>query len=233
MTHNDTIITTEALNEERNLPDFLNRIPDGYDVLFTDDGSSDGTAAIARSYPNVRVINHAMNLGQGVAFATGMKAAISLGYRYMVHLDADGQHRPEDIPRFVESLRAGEGDIVVGSRILGQMNKTTVLRKSFLPVLAEVINKITGLSMTDPMCGYRAYDLEVFAKHLDIFSTYHNPQHNAVEMFIRIARRGVRVHEIPVVVDARSTGKSYKGELKYGWNVMMAIIKTSLEEKGK
>ena len=226
---NETVITSEALNEERNICHVLDRMPAGYNLLLTDDGSTDSTVELARQYPFVRVIRHPVNLGQGLAFVTGLRAAIQLGYRYMIHLDSDGQHRPEDIPKFDEALRAGQGDIIVGSRILGEMNKTTVLRKRFLPVLAEIVNMITKYGMTDPMCGFRGYNLDSMRPHLDIFSSYHNPQHNAIEMFIRSSRRSLRVHEIPITVDARISGLSYKGELRYGWNVLMAILKTYLE----
>lgn len=226
---NDIVITSEALNEAENIGLVFERVPKGYGVILVDDGSTDNTASIGRVYPFVKVISHAVNLGQGVAFVTGLKAAIDLGYRYMIHMDSDGQHKPEDIPRFEEALRAGGGDIVVGSRILGQMNKTTFLRRSFLPVLARIINGITKYEMSDPMCGFRGYDLDVIRMNLGMFANYHNPQYNAVEMFIRASRRGIRVKEIPVSVDERSSGSSYKGELRYGWNVMVSIIKTYLE----
>lgn len=225
----ETVVISEAFNEEENIIAFLDKFPQEYQLLLTDDGSIDSTVELARNYSFVKIIRHPVNLGQGVAFVTGLKAAIQLGYRYMIHLDSDGQHNPEDILKFDQALQKNQGDIIIGSRILGEMNKTTLLRKKFLPVLVKIINMITHYNMTDSMCGFRGYRLDKMRQHMNIFSSYHNPQYNATEMFIRASRLGFKVNEIPIEVKKRKSGASYKGELRYGWNVMMALLKTSLE----
>jgi len=224
-----TVVTTEAYNEQDNIEKVLSRMPEGYYVVLVDDGSTDRTVEVASRFENVKVVSHPVNLGQGVAFVTGLKIAIDEGFKYMVHLDSDGQHNPGDIPRFEKELMEGTAEVIVGSRVLGSRGKTTFLRHYFLPVVAKILNLITHYNMTDPMCGFRGYNLDSLRPILSIFDDYHSPQHNAVEMFIRFSRAGIKVKEIPVEAYERSSGTSYKGEIRYGYNVIMAILKTYLE----
>ena len=86
-------------------------------LIVVDDGSADGTADAA-SLPGVIVLRHRMNRGQGAALRTGTLAALKLGADILVHLDADGQHDPADIPRLTEPIKSGEADVVFGSRFL-------------------------------------------------------------------------------------------------------------------
>lgn len=221
-------VTLEALNESAVLADVLGRVPAGLDVFLVDDGSTDDTAEVAVRC-GARVIRHPGNLGQGLAFVTGIRAVLLHDYDGVVHLDSDGQHNPEDIPKFIQTLQNTDFDVVVGSRILGSQGRTTFLRGLCLPLLTRMVNKATGYRLTDAMCGFRAYRCDALRRAMHIFERYHHPQYNAVEMFIRFGREGLSVCEIPIHVETRRHGASYKGELRYGWNVMVAMLKAVLE----
>jgi len=88
------------------------------DILVVDDGSSDNSEGEARAGGAV-VISHCFNLGDGAARQTGFLYAIRRGYDYIIHLDGDRQHTPREIPLFLNVLRRGEVDLVVGSRFSG------------------------------------------------------------------------------------------------------------------
>lgn len=226
-------ILTAALNEEVPLSKLTRHIPTDYDLFVVDDGSTDDTEKVARQ-GGARVIKHCTNLGQGYAFITGIKAIIAnnkTNYDYIVYLDADGQHNPLEIPRFIEKASQEDLDIVIGSRILGSNYKSApFFRRKFLPAYTAVINKLTGYNMTDSMCGYRAFKISSLRETLGIFDQMLEPQYLAAEMFIRFANAGLKVGEIPIHMQDRISGISYKGFIRYGFGVLKAIVRTVLDK---
>src|SRR5262245_29685585 len=111
-----------AKNEAGAIRQVLLCIPhhiDGMAVIpiVVDDGSSDGTAAIAADF-GAQVFRHLTNLGVGAATRTGLSAALTLGANIIVTMDADGQHDPAEIERLVRCLVEGPFDVVIGSRLL-------------------------------------------------------------------------------------------------------------------
>lgn len=120
-----------AFNEEQALSGILSDIHDSYDVYVIDDGSTDNTAAIARSQ-GAEVISHPLNLGQGMADITALKILIKRNYDILVEIDADGQHDPKEISKFVEKMKETGVDVVAGSRILGSDYENAPLSRKLL-----------------------------------------------------------------------------------------------------
>jgi glycosyltransferase involved in cell wall biosynthesis len=225
------LVAVTAYNEEKNIGSVIERMPTEYDVLVVDDGSSDRTVEIARGL-GAMVAVHPLNLGQGPAFITSIKICTSMDYDVFVQIDGDGQHNPQEIPKFIEVLENTDFDIVVGSRLTGKDYKNApFLRKTFLPYFTYAINKITGYNMTDSMCGLRAYRVTSLRKVVKELERMFEPQYLAAEMFIRVAHAGFTVTEVPIELKERLSGKSRKGTFRYGWGVSRAILKTFLEKK--
>jgi glycosyltransferase involved in cell wall biosynthesis len=228
-------ILTAALNEGRALWKVFESIDEQYDLFVVDDGSSDETAAVARDL-GARVIRHCINLGQGYAFITGIKAILGsagTNYEYIIFLDADGQHELSELPKFVEKAKNENLDVVVGSRILGSNYRNApFLRRSFLPFYTCVINALTGYRMTDAMCGFRAFNVTALRRVIQIFDQMLEPQYLASEMFIRFSNAGLKVGEVPINLQDRKIGQSYKGTLRYGLGVLKAIIRTMMNKAG-
>lgn len=221
---NNLVVVTSAYNEALNLPSLLDELH-GYHTILVDDGSTDATAQIARDR-GAHVARHGINLGQGFAFVTGLKLAMETKADYIVYMDADGQHRPGEIPRFIKELEKGGYDVVVGSRIIGRNYRSAPLaRRFFLPYFTRAINFITGYRMTDSMCGFRAYRRASLLRCRRIFNEMLEPQYIAAEMFIRFAKAGLTVGEVPVTLCERSSGVSYKGLLRYGFGILRAIAR--------
>lgn len=228
-----TIVTLTTYNEEKNLAKVLREIPAEYDVLVVDDGSRDSTVEVARKL-GAKVAVHPVNLKQGPAVITSFKIGLLRDYDILIEMDGDGQHDPTEIPRFVDALENSDYDIVVGSRILGKDYKTApFLRRTVLPYLTTLINKITGYELTDSMCGFRAFRVSSLRRVIDELERMFEPQYLAAEMFIRFAHAGLTVTEIPIELKERSSGRSRKGTVRYGWGVGRAILKTFLEKKFK
>jgi len=225
-------VLTAALNEASSLRQLAENIPSGADLFVVDDGSVDDTEWTARK-AGASVIRHCINLGQGYAFISGIKAIVvdsPKKYDYVVYLDADGQHDPSEIPRFVERVSGADLDVVVGSRILGSnYDGAPFFRRTFLPLFSFMINSLTGYTMTDVMCGFRLFRVSALQRVIQIFDHMLEPQYLASEMFIRFSKAGIAVGEVPIDMHDRIRGQSYKGTVRYGWGVLKAIVRALLD----
>ena len=224
-------VTIGVLNEEENICKVLDRMPQVYDVIIVDDGSTDSTVPIAEKY-GAKIISHLTNLGQGFAVITSFKVALLTDYDVIIEMDGDGQHDPLEIPKFIKKMEETGADIVVGSRVIGtNYDKAPFFRKTFLPYFTWIINKLTGYNMTDSMCGFRAFRAFSLQRVAHIFDDMLEPQYLAAEMFLRFSKEGLTVEEVPINLHDRGFGFSYKGLFRYGWGVTRAIIRTLMVAK--
>lgn len=224
-----TAVFFTAYNEANVLGDILDRVDPVYDIYVIDDGSTDSTPDICREH-GAGLIRHPVNIGQGNAVLTMFNFVVGTGYRYIVVLDADGQHDPGEIPRFIGALETSGADIAQGSRVLGQNYKEAPLaRKIFLKPLTALLNRLTGFHLTDSMCGYRAYRVSTLKRIKHLFSDFKEPEYMVSELWIKFAMAGVSAVEVPIVLTQRRHGVSYKGLFRYGWGVVSTIIRAKLE----
>lgn len=166
------------------------------DILVVDDGSTDGSGALAAGIPGVRVVSHGRNCGYGAALQSAFRWAIKKGYRYLVTLDCDEQHEPALIPRFLAELQQG-WDMVSGSRYLPQSprrGKPPPDRAAINRTVTEIINKLTGWQLTDAFCGLKAYRVSALAGLELDEPGYGFP----LQFWLQAYRRGLRVTELPV-----------------------------------
>ena len=126
------------------------------DVVVVDDGSRDATAEVAQA-AGARVVRHERNLGKSAALNTGLALVSGPSPRAVVFLDADGQHHTDDIPRLVAPVLAGEADMVVGSRFMGQRNATPRWRQAGQVALTAFTNALSGTTLADSQSGFRAF----------------------------------------------------------------------------
>lgn len=162
-------------------------------VVVVDDGSGDLTAERALAAGAI-VVSHLVNRGQGAALQTGIAYSLGAGARYIVTFDADGQHRPEDIPALVLPLVRGETDVCLGSRFLADADTVPVARRILL-FLAVVFTWVTSrMNVTDAHNGLRAFSREAAAR-LDIQL---DRMAHASEVLDQIRRSGLRYREVPV-----------------------------------
>lgn len=185
-------------------------LPLGHAVILIDDGSNDDTAARLRGWP-IHYLRHPVNLGQGAALMTGMRYAARLGATYVVHFDADGQHRAEDIDTLLAPLRAGQADVALGSRFLagGSAPGMTPMRRVLLRAARWVNWLLTGLRLSDAHCGLRALNQRAFGQ-IDLRQA---GMAHATELLSELYRHRLRVCEVPVEVryDAYSRAKGQSG----------------------
>ena len=189
-------VVVPAFNEAATLPFVLGRIRlNGCRAVCVDDGSSDATAAVARS-SGCDLVIHPFNLGQGAAIQTGIEYALDRGADYVCTLDADGQHDPGDLPRLLHALSAHNADFALGSRFLGTAVDMPAGRRALLSAATRFTRLTTGLPVTDTHNGIRAMTRRGAAR----IALRQNRMAHASEMLMQIRRSGLAMVEVPVTV---------------------------------
>ena len=152
MVRSSTVIIIPAFNEEKNIAKVIRLAKKFGDVIVMDDASTDNTKIIAKN-SGAKVITHNENKGYDEALNTGFRFASSLNYKFLITLDADGQHDPNMIFNFQQALERG-ADCVVGIRD----NK-----QRFSEVLFSFFTKLKW-GILDPLCGFKGYKLDLYSK---------------------------------------------------------------------
>ncbi len=203
-----------AKDEGENLPTLLPEIEKVQalrDVLIIDDGSSDDTAKIGRSF-GCHVLSHPYNLGYGTSLQTGYRWALRHGYDIVVQLDADGQHRPSEVAKILEPITAGRADVVIGSRYREPGSyKGDFLRRIASRGMAKVASIWMGQKMTDPTSGFQALSGE--ALRLICHGGFPDDFPD-VDVLITMHRSGLRLEEVSAHMRARTHGTSMHGGLR-------------------
>jgi glycosyltransferase involved in cell wall biosynthesis len=202
------IAIVPALNEQETIGAVIDEIrafdPD-FEIVVVDDGSTDRTAAVAEEH-GAHVLTLPFNLGIGGAVQTGLQYARDHNFDISVQIDADGQHDPRELPKLLAPLIAGEADVVVGSRFLGEKNyKAPILRRIGIRIFAGIISGVVGQPLTDTSSSFRAFGrraIGYFARD------YPHGFVETVEATVIAARCGLRLKEVPVVMRQRLMGQS-------------------------
>lgn len=202
------LVIIPAHDEEESLPAILLEVrakaPEA-DLLVVDDGSRDGTAAVARS-AGVDVVRHPINLGVGGALQTGFRYAVEHGYDVGVQLDADGQHDPAFLAALVAPVRGGDCDVAIGSRFVTATGYHAPAARRFgMMVFSGVVRLALGIRIADTTSGFRAYSRSV----MEVCQHDFPKDFPDAPLLIALARRGFRLCEVPVVMRERQAGQSF------------------------
>lgn len=210
------LIVMPAYNEQDSLPRTiaaLKSLPDAYELLVVNDGSTDGTGQVARQLAQssrlpLHVIDLPINGGIGVAVQTGYLFAQQTGlYQYVVQFDADGQHDADSIPALIAECRRADLDVCIGSRFLrGGAGAfcSTPLRRLGIRFFAWLISLLSGVRVTDPTSGFRCAGPRAWRE----FARNYPDDYPEPESLYWCLRNRLRVGEIPVVMYERNGGVS-------------------------
>jgi glycosyltransferase involved in cell wall biosynthesis len=163
-------------------------------VVVVDDGSTDDTADAAER-AGARVVRHDGNRGKGVAVRTGLDAVRTADFTHVLLLDGDLQHRPDDVPQLVAAAAASGADVVVGARVFDR-EQMPASRYWSNVIGSWALGGLIGVPIRDTQSGFRLIRLAALAG-IPLTSTGYEIE---TEMLIRLARRGARVVEVPVVL---------------------------------
>jgi len=181
-------IIMPAYNEEKSIGSAITEAKKYGDVMVVDDASRDNTNNIASKL--TKVIRHEKNRGLGAALRTGFNYAISRKYEIIVTIDADGQHKPEEIPKFVRKIEQGY-DFVLGKR---DMRKYPMIKKIGNLFLGFATNFISGTTLDDTESGFRAFSISGLKKlHLKA-----ERYEIAVEIIFEVGRNELKACNVDV-----------------------------------
>ena len=232
MTSKEIIIVIPAYNEESNIPPLIKRIRyhiADADILVVDDGSEDRTARVAEK-AGALVVRLPFNMGYGAALQTGFKYALMRRYRYVVQIDADGQHDPESIKTLLNEVKKENVDVVIGSRFLEGKGryKAPLLRKIGMGLFGKITSIIIGQPVTDPTSGFQALNRDALRFYA---SQYYPVDYPDADVIIMLHRTGLRIKEVPVIMHARQQGQSMHSGMKpvyYIFKMFLSMFVTLL-----
>lgn len=215
-------VIVPAYNEEEGLPKVIEEIPRDVvdEIIVVDNASTDRTYEVAKSL-GITVIRHERNLGKVASIHTGIKNAKG---DIVVLIDADFTYPAKEIPVFIEELRKG-GDLVIGTRFLGEIEEMSSLNKFGNKVLSLLASYAGGMRITDSQSGFRAFRRDFFYKI--------NPNSQGfefeTEMTIKAAKHGYKIVEIPIKYRKR-LGKSKLNPVTDGLKIFWALLSLTYKE---
>lgn len=182
-----------AYLEEKHVGDVVRRTLEQLDrVLVIDDGSTDQTSARARE-AGAEVVAHPENRGKGEAIKTGLRFWSDKPVEYVLMLDADGQHLPEEIPRFLDAARARAAQLLIGTR-MHDVETMPAVRRFVNRYMSRRISAVCGCEIPDTQCGFRMLHRSLVPRLLDGAGRFEYE----TEMLIVASRSGFAIESVPI-----------------------------------
>ena len=214
------IVCIPAYNEEKSIGDVVRRSLGHADkVLVCDDGSTDGTAKIAKE-AGAEVILHRKNEGYGASIITLFDRAREENADIMITIDGDGQHNPDQIPLLISTLQENGVDVVIGSRFLDRSSNTPGYRRQGIKIITSAANFGAGFKVSDAQSGFRAYSR-------DAIRSIHPTETGmsvSTEILMKISNKGLSLAEVPITI-SYDGDTSTQSAVPHGVAVLMNTLK--------
>ena len=214
----DTLVITPTYNEKENIEKIIRKVfslPKQFDMLIVEDNSPDGTADIVKrlmqEFPDRLFIKERKGkLGLGTAYLAGFQWGLEHGYDYMIEMDADFSHNPDDLPRLYEACASGKGDVVVGSRYVD--GKISVVnwpmgRLMMSYYASKYVHLVTRMRVFDATAGFVCYSRKVLQK-MKFDKVKFVGYAFQIEMKYTATRLGFKIFEVPNIFTDRVLGTS-------------------------
>ena len=193
------VVQIPCLNEAETLPAVIREIPrsiagvDRVLVLVIDDGSTDGTADLARSLGADRVVRFPRNRGLASAFRAGLEAALEMGADIVVNTDGDGQYPGDAIPELVRPVLEHRADMVIGDRNPGAVPHFSPLKRLLQRFGNSVMRRATGTDVSDAASGFRAFSRQA-ALRLNLFGSFTY----TMETLVQAGFKDITIASVPI-----------------------------------
>jgi glycosyltransferase involved in cell wall biosynthesis len=221
------VVIVPAFNEEERVGDTISEIREecgDAEIVVIDDGSTDATARAADSR-GVTLLRLPFNMGYGTALQTGFRYALMKGYKYVVQMDADGQHVARYIGPLLETVMSGSADLAIGSRFLGGAGyKMPFAKRVGVAFFSKLVLLLSGRRVTDPTSGFQALD----ERAIRIYASDAYPvDFPDADMLIMLHREGLSFVEVPVEMRPNPKQKTiHSGALSvyYVFKMLLSIL---------
>jgi len=214
------LVCIPALNAEKTIGRIVKKSLRYVDeVIVCDDGSSDNTTKVAKEN-GAQVVVHDKNQGYGAALITLFEHARKKKVDVMITLDADGQHDPDEIDKFLDIIQEEKIDIVIGSRFLNNKKNLPRFRKAGIKVITTTLNLGNGMKITDSQSGFRAYS----KKALDEINITEKGMAASSEILQKAVNKNLSMSEVSITV-LYEGDTSTQNSLSHGISVLINTIK--------
>jgi dolichol-phosphate mannosyltransferase len=210
----ETLVIVPTYNERENLEALTARVlrlPVPVDLLVVDDNSPDGTGqladVLAQAHPSVHVLHRPGKEGLGRAYCAGFAWSLARQYEFILEMDGDFSHNPDDIPRFLEAAR--DADLVLGSRYSQGIRVINwPLQRLMLSLgAAQYVRAVTGMPFSDPTGGFKCFRRAAL-RTINLDQIHSNGYSFQIEMTHKLWRQGFRIAEVPIIFTDRFQGTS-------------------------
>ena len=228
----DALVIIPTYNEIENIGNIIDAVmdlPDRFDVLVIDDASPDGTQDAVHSkmeqYPGrVHMETRQGKLGLGTAYIHGFKWALERGYGYVIEMDADFSHNPNDLPKLYHQCRDNGADVAIGSRYVSGVNVVNwpmqrVLMSYFASMYVRII---TRMPLRDSTAGFVCYRAEVL-RSLNLDKIQFKGYAFQIEMKFKSWFKKFKIVEVPIIFVNRQLGTSKMNSSIFGEAVFGVI----------
>ena len=232
----DALVIIPTYNEIENISNIIDAVisqPETFDVLIIDDGSPDGTASVVREKMKqydgrVFLEERKGKLGLGTAYIHGFKWAKRHGYEYVIEMDADFSHNPNDLPKLYKACKEEGADLSIGSRYISGVNVVNwpmgrVLMSYYASAYVRIV---TGMNVRDTTAGFVCYKRRVLDT-LDLDKVEFKGYAFQIEMKFKAYKHGFKIKEVPIIFVNRELGTSKMNSSIFG-EAVFGVIKLRL-----
>lgn len=223
------IPTYNEIENISNIIDAVMKLPDEFDVLIIDDASPDGTQDAVRAkmsqYPGrVHMETRKGKLGLGTAYIHGFRWALQKDYQYVIEMDADFSHNPEDLPKLYHECKDRDADMSIGSRYITGVNVVNwpmgrVLMSYFASMYVRIV---TGMPLRDATAGFVCYSRKVL-EALNLDKIQFKGYAFQIEMKYKVFNKKFKIVEVPIIFVNRMLGNSKMNSSIFGEAVFGVI----------
>jgi len=225
------IVVIGTYNEAENIPSLLPEIialGEQYEAIVVDDNSPDGTGdlveKLSSGQPRIHAVHRARRLGYGTAYMEGFAAALQMGADYVIQMDADYSHNPQDIPRLVEA--AEQADVAIGSRYAkgGGTQGWPLHRRIISRTASRVARLLLGVPLNDFTGGFKCFPRATL-ESIDFTRVKSHGFASLYEINYQLYHSGKRFLEVPILFIERRAGQSKLSSkmILEAWSVMLRL----------
>ena len=213
----DSLVIIPTYNEIENISSIIEAViglPEDFDILIIDDNSPDGTADVVKQlmekYPGkVFLEQREGKLGLGTAYIHGFKWALKHDYKYIIEMDADFSHSPDDLPKLVNACRNEGADVAIGSRYISGVNVVNwPMGRVLMSYYASAyVRLVTRMKVRDTTAGFVCWSRKVL-ENIPLDDIEFKGYAFQIEMKFRAHQLGYKIKEVPIIFVNRVLGSS-------------------------